>query len=80
MKHRKPLGELVTSFIKDEYEKSGLSMWAFGTKHGITHPTIQKILEFEEEIVLKSTTIDSILTEFNLTLVELSEKYGEYYE
>lgn len=80
MKRRKPLGALVASFIKDEYEKSGMSKWAFGTKYGITHPTIQKILESKEELILKSNTIDSILIEFDITLVELSKKYGEYYD
>ncbi|NMA73810.1 MAG: hypothetical protein GX963_06525 [Bacteroidales bacterium] len=80
MKRRKPLGALIASFIKDEYEKSGMSKWAFGTKHGITHPMIQKILESSEELILKSNTIDSILIEFDLTLVELADRYVEYYE
>lgn len=74
---RKPLANLVQEFVVEKFEDSGMSMIKFCNTHNLSITTLDKFLK-QTEIKLYSTIVDRILTNLDIDLATLAEKYGEY--
>ncbi len=74
---RKPLANLVQEFVVEKFESSGMSMIKFCNTYNLSITTLDKFLK-QTEIKLYSTIVDRILTNLEIDLATLAEKYGEY--
>lgn len=61
---RKPLRSVLSQYVTDEFNKSGLSMREFAKKHGISLGVLQKLLDTDVK-GFNVNTVDKILTGFD---------------
>ena len=74
---RKPLANLIQEFVVEKFEDSEMSMIKFCNTYNLSITTLDKFLK-QTEIKLYSTIVDRILTNLEIDLATLAEKYGEY--
>lgn len=74
---RKPLRLLLSEFVADEFEKSGLSVREFAKKSGVSHSTIQK-LKYPQSGGVRLDIVDDLLNNLGVSLEDIINKYGEY--
>lgn len=74
---RKPLRLLLSEFVADEFENSGLSVREFAKEFGVSHSTIQK-LKYPQSGGVRLDIADDLLSNLGVSLEDIINKYGEY--
>ncbi|MDE8061335.1 hypothetical protein PT085_03080 [Erysipelothrix rhusiopathiae] len=74
---RKPLRLILSEFVADEVQKTGLSVRGFAKKAGVSHSTIQK-LKYPNFGGVRLDIVDELLINLGVTFKEIIDKYGEY--
>ena len=74
---RKPLRMLIAEHVTYEFNDSGLTVREFAKKYGVPPTTIQK-LRYVTNDSISSHSVDVLLQQMNVSLVDLINKYDEY--
>ncbi|MDE8245145.1 helix-turn-helix domain-containing protein [Erysipelothrix rhusiopathiae] len=74
---RKPLRSVISTFVAEEFYSSDLTMREFAKKYGLSLGNLQKLLSSDTK-GFNINTVDNILNGFNVSLITILEKYGEY--
>lgn len=74
---RKPLRKLVSEYVVEELETSGMTIREFAKKASVPPTTIHKLRDPEKKS-MNSASLDQVLEGLEVSLIDIINKYGEY--